>query len=235
MRKRAFSPGASTRWGRRCRPGTQAHPRSDVAQWTHHAAVMGPAFAATWRAVAGFARTLCPSAPNTLACRRGLQCARGAVSAQSTEPLSHLASRPQIKRHVFTIPRHQNHLHQPRPRAVGGSRRRRRDSVRGQRARPARPPDADGARARRDPAQARLSCAGRQAARRGHRAHHAARLVAEIRGPLHPADPDRRPGLVPDRRFPGARSAARLCALRRDAAEGRRRIPARCSARAISR
>ena len=56
--------------------------------------------------------------------------------------------------------------------------------------------------------------AGRQAARRGDRADDAARLVAEVRGPLHPADPDRRPGVVPDRRFPGAGPAARLCALR---------------------
>ena len=68
--------------------------------------------------------------------------------------------------------------------------------------------------------QARLPASGRQTARRGDRADDIARLVAEVRRPLHPADPDRRPGVVLDRRFPGARSAARLCALRRRALEG---------------
>src|SRR5258707_15804522 len=69
--------------------------------------------------------------------------------------------------------------------------------------------------------QARLSAAGLQAARRGDRADDAARLVVEIRRPLHPADPDRWSGVVPDRGFPGPGSPACLCALRRDAAEGR--------------
>src|SRR3954449_10690832 len=55
-------------------------------------------------------------------------------------------------------------------------------------ANPASPADAARPRARRHPDQARLSGRSRQTARRGHRADHAARLVLEIRRPLHPAD-----------------------------------------------
>ena len=68
----------------------------------------------------------------------------------------------------------------------------------------------------------------------------AARLVAEVRRPLHPADPDRRPGADAGRglpRTPGKR--ARLCALRRrrgsrPRSRRARPMPARCSATAIS-
>ncbi len=130
------------------------------------------------------------------------------------------ARRPQITLHDLAISDPQNLPRTPDPRAVPGSGRRRRAAVRGRFARPARTADAARSRARRDPHQARLSGAGRQAARRSHRADDLARLVAEIRRPLHPADPDRRPGVVPDRGFSGARQIARLCAFRCGAPEG---------------
>src|ERR1700676_2354561 len=119
-------------------------------------------------------------------------------------PLSFRAFRPQIKRHDLTIPRYQNLTRNPDPRAVGGAGRRCGAAVRGRLARSARPPDPARPRARRCPDQARLSGPGRQAARRGHRAHDLARLIPEIRRPFYSPDPDRRPGVVSDRRLPGA-------------------------------
>src|ERR1700676_5018351 len=125
-------------------------------------------------------------------------------------PLSFRAFRPQIKPPGLTTPRYQNLSGNPDPRAVGGAGRRCRAAVRGRLARSARPPDEARPRARRCPRQARLPGSGRQAARGGHRADDLARLIAEIRRPFYSPDPDRWAGVVPDRRFPGPGSLARL-------------------------
>ena len=66
-----------------------------------------------------------------------------------------------------------------------------------------------GAGGRHDPAPPRLSRAGGKAARRGDRAHGPARLGAEVRGPLHPADADRRAGAHAGGRLPHARQRPR--------------------------
>ena len=62
------------------------------------------------------------------------------------------------------------------------------------------------------PVAARLSRPRGQAPGRGHRADRAARLDAEIRRPLHPADPERRAGADAGRRFHDARASVRACA-----------------------
>ena len=62
--------------------------------------------------------------------------------------------------------------------------------------------------------------AGRQAARRSDRADDVARLVPEIQRPLHPADPDRRSGVVSDRGLPGARSLRAYARFDASAAQG---------------
>ena len=67
---------------------------------------------------------------------------------------------------------------------------------------------------------ARLSAAGRQAPGRGGGAHRHARLGAEDRRPLHPADADRRPGAHAGGGLHRARQGARLRALRQGSRRG---------------
>ena len=92
-------------------------------------------------------------------------------------------------------------------------RRRHRPAVRSFRSRSARPRRAAWVGGGRDSRASQLSPAGRQAARRGCRADRAARLRAEDRRPLHPADPDRRSGPHAGGGFPQPRERARLRAV----------------------
>ena len=126
------------------------------------------------------------------------------------------------------------------PRTSGGFGRRHRSALRGFGARFARARGSARPRGRHDPDRPRLSPAGRETARRGHRARRVARDRAEVRGPLHPADQDRRPGTDAGGRFHDARQGAGLRAVR----QGRpspKRLPRdapareRCSGAAISR
>ena len=92
---------------------------------------------------------------------------------------------------------------------------------------------------RRHPRPPRLSDAGVAAARRGDGARRPARLLAEVRRQVHPADRDRRAGRHAGRRLPHRRRRPRLCPLRCRAAWLRRKPPARpspapCSATARS-
>ena len=73
---------------------------------------------------------------------------------------------------------------------------------------------------------------GRPAAGRSHRACRPARLLAEVRGQVHPADAHRRPGRHAGRRLPHRRRHPRLCPFRRCGGGGRAARPARPARRA---